>query len=344
MTKSTHEQFTDRQKEHQKKKGIVISIIKDNLDIHQSKIIKLVEPPGERHMSGTTVERIVRELKNEELIKSKKIGNKNCFRFIRDCDDDDDIEKHVKKSVSNIENYLETIQPQLERLNRNGKNKLANDLGFLEDYLNPIPESYFADVSPTELPEDQMIKEIKSIVKHSVSKSKQSKFQEAKIKHNEIRKIRKTQVRLGKLSKSLNNKTVKYSDTLHEQVKNQRMLEKQLSQLAKIEYNLETGNTSELKFLFDENCSPSNKFLNAHPICENVKYRLSEGVKDEAILKRISNKEFVIVTKDIRFALDAIAKEFKVIYHNVERNKDYFLQTGEFESKMVSEFKGFELK
>lgn len=99
-----------------------------------------------------------------------------------------------------------------------------------------------------------------------------------------------------------------------------------------------------MKFLFDENCSPSDKFLEAHPVCENVKYRLEEAVKDEDILECISNKEFVIVTKDIRFALDAIAKEFKVIYHHVERNKDYFLQVGEFESQMVSEFKSFELK
>ena len=33
-----------------------------------------------------------------------------------------------------------------------------------------------------------------------------------------------------------------------------------------------------LKFLFDENCSPSNKFLETHPICENVKYRLEEAI------------------------------------------------------------------
>lgn len=99
-----------------------------------------------------------------------------------------------------------------------------------------------------------------------------------------------------------------------------------------------------MKFLFDENCSPSDKFLEAHPICENVKYRLEKAVKDEAILEHVSNKEFVIVTKDIRFALDAIAKEFKVIYHHEDRNKDYFLQAGEFESEMVSEFKSFELK
>lgn len=99
-----------------------------------------------------------------------------------------------------------------------------------------------------------------------------------------------------------------------------------------------------MRYLFDENCAPSDKFLNTHPICENVKYRLQEGVKDEAILEHVSNEEFVIVTKDIRFALDAISKNFKVIYHHVDRNKDYFLQAGEFESEMISEFKSFEFK
>ena len=99
-----------------------------------------------------------------------------------------------------------------------------------------------------------------------------------------------------------------------------------------------------MKFLFDENCSPSNKFLDTHPVCENVKYRMKEGVKDEAILEHTSNNEFVIVTKDIRFALDAIGKKFKVIYHHVDRNENYFLQAGEFESELVSEFKSFEFK
>ncbi len=100
----------------------------------------------------------------------------------------------------------------------------------------------------------------------------------------------------------------------------------------------------KIKFLFDENCSPSNKFLELHPVCENVKYRLEEGVKDEAILEHMSNKEFVIITKDIRFALDALSNKFKVIYHHVERNKDYFLQTAEFKSETILEFKSFELK
>jgi len=39
-----------------------------------------------------------------------------------------------------------------------------------------------------------------------------------------------------------------------------------------------------MKYLFDENCSPTDKFLDAHPGCKNVKYQLRQGVKDEAIL------------------------------------------------------------
>jgi predicted nuclease of predicted toxin-antitoxin system len=99
-----------------------------------------------------------------------------------------------------------------------------------------------------------------------------------------------------------------------------------------------------MKFLFDENCSLSDKFLKGHQIYEYVKYRLEQGVKDEHILDHVSNKEYVIVTKDIRFALDAIGKKFKVIYHHIHRNENYFLQAGEFEPELVSEFKSFEFK
>ena len=79
-----------------------------------------------------------------------------------------------------------------------------------------------------------------------------------------------------------------------------------------------------MKFLFDENCSPSDKFIETHPICENVKYRLEQGVKDEAILEHVSKDDFIIVTKDIRFALDATGKKFKVIYHHESRKQRLF--------------------
>jgi len=100
----------------------------------------------------------------------------------------------------------------------------------------------------------------------------------------------------------------------------------------------------KMKYLFDENCSPSNKFLESHPVCENVKYRLEEGVKDEDILEHVSYEEYVIVTKDIEFALDALIEKFKVIYHDVERNQDYFLQADTLEPEIISEYNSFELK
>jgi len=99
-----------------------------------------------------------------------------------------------------------------------------------------------------------------------------------------------------------------------------------------------------MKYLFDENCSVSDKFLELHPGCENVKYHLEQGVKDDTILQRANKEEFVIVTKDIEFALDALIEKFKIIFHDVERNQDYFLQTGTLESEIISEYGGFELK
>lgn len=58
-----------------------------------------------------------------------------------------------------------------------------------------------------------------------------------------------------------------------------------------------------MRYLFDENSSPTDKFLETHPECENVKYKDGQGVKDETILARSNNKEHIIVTKDIEFAL-----------------------------------------
>ena len=99
-----------------------------------------------------------------------------------------------------------------------------------------------------------------------------------------------------------------------------------------------------MKYLFDENCSVSDKFLKSYPGCENVKYHLEQGIKDDAILQRANKDEFVIVTKDIEFALDGLIEKFKIIYHDVERNQDYFLQAEVLESEIISEFKSFELK
>jgi uncharacterized protein YaiI (UPF0178 family) len=99
-----------------------------------------------------------------------------------------------------------------------------------------------------------------------------------------------------------------------------------------------------MKFLFDENCSPTNKFLDAHPGCENVKYQLGQGVKDDTILQRANKDESVIVTRDIEFALDALTDGFYVIYRDVEKLKTSFLKTTIFDESIIIDFNKFEIK
>jgi len=99
-----------------------------------------------------------------------------------------------------------------------------------------------------------------------------------------------------------------------------------------------------MKFLFDENCSPTNKFLEAHPGCKNVKYQLGEGVKDDTILQKSNKEEFVIVTRDIEFALDALTDGFYVIYRDVEKLKTSFLRTIEFDESIIIDFNKFNIK
>jgi len=93
-----------------------------------------------------------------------------------------------------------------------------------------------------------------------------------------------------------------------------------------------------MKYLFDENCSVSDKFLDEHPGCENVKYKIDEGVKDKTILERTNKEEYVIVTKDIDCALDALIVGFKVIYHDVDKEKDNFLSVNKIEEYIIAEF------
>ena len=99
-----------------------------------------------------------------------------------------------------------------------------------------------------------------------------------------------------------------------------------------------------MKYLFDENCSPTNKFLDAHLGCENVKYQLGEGVKDNTILQKSNKDEFVIVTRDIEFALDALIDGFYVIYRDVEKLKTFFLRTTTFDESIIIEFNKFDIK
>jgi len=98
-----------------------------------------------------------------------------------------------------------------------------------------------------------------------------------------------------------------------------------------------------LKYLFDENCSVSDKFLEEHPGCENVKYKISKGVKDKTILERTNKDEFLIVTKDIDLALDALIAEFKVVYHEEDKHKDNFLQASKLSDSIISDFKSLKL-
>lgn len=93
-----------------------------------------------------------------------------------------------------------------------------------------------------------------------------------------------------------------------------------------------------MKYLFDVNCSVSDKFLKDHPGCENVKYKLGERTKDETILQKTNKEEYVIVTKDIDCALDALIADFKVIYHHVDKKSDNFLSPCKLDKSIISDF------
>ena len=71
----------------------------------------------------------------------------------------------------------------------------------------------------------------------------------------------------------------------------------------------------------------SKKFLEDHPGCENVIYHHKVGEKDETILQKTDKEEYVIVTKDIEFALDALIVGFAVIYHDKKENNNFFQAT-----------------
>lgn len=93
-----------------------------------------------------------------------------------------------------------------------------------------------------------------------------------------------------------------------------------------------------MKYLFDENISVSDRFLELNPGCANVKYHLGSGEKDERILKKTNKNEFIIVTKDIDFALHALIAGFKVIYRDVKKNQDHFLDANLLDE---SDMKGY---
>jgi len=86
-----------------------------------------------------------------------------------------------------------------------------------------------------------------------------------------------------------------------------------------------------MKYLIDVNMSVSDKFLASHPNYENVKYKLGEKTKDEEVLHKTEKQNYVIATKDIEFALDALIAGFKVWYHDQDKNEDHYLEAQKFD-------------
>ena len=79
-----------------------------------------------------------------------------------------------------------------------------------------------------------------------------------------------------------------------------------------------------MKYLVDENISKSNKFLQEHPNYKNVKYELGQAVKDQEIMKYAKDKEdYVLITQDKNFALDALIAGLKVLYKEQNTDNEY---------------------
>jgi uncharacterized protein YaiI (UPF0178 family) len=84
-------------------------------------------------------------------------------------------------------------------------------------------------------------------------------------------------------------------------------------------------NSLSVQFLVDENLSKSDKFLKEHPEFVNVKHLMTPGVKDDAIIERARLGNFIIVTKDIKLALNALIGGLRVWYFDAEKNIDFKL-------------------
>lgn len=82
-----------------------------------------------------------------------------------------------------------------------------------------------------------------------------------------------------------------------------------------------------MKYLVDENISQKKQFLKDHPEYKEVKYEIEPGVKDPEIMKFLSeHKDYVLYTKDKRFALDALIEGHRVKYHDEETKKEFNLK------------------
>lgn len=75
-----------------------------------------------------------------------------------------------------------------------------------------------------------------------------------------------------------------------------------------------------------------------------LKFQLGKGVKDDTILQKSNKDEFVIVTRDIEFALNALIDGFYVIYRDVEKLKTSFLKSTTFDESIISDFEKFDIK
>ena len=88
--------------------------------------------------------------------------------------------------------------------------------------------------------------------------------------------------------------------------------------------------TATPSFLVDENLSKSVGFLKAHPEFVNVKDFMLPGIEDEKIIKRSLDEKLILVTRDKRLALDALADGVRVWYFDIDRKFDHKLTASHF--------------
>jgi predicted nuclease of predicted toxin-antitoxin system len=74
-----------------------------------------------------------------------------------------------------------------------------------------------------------------------------------------------------------------------------------------------------MKFLVDENLSESDKFLKGHLEFVNVKHLMKPGEADDEIIEKALVHDFMIVTKDIKLALNSLIRGVRVWYYDAEK-------------------------
>ncbi len=84
-------------------------------------------------------------------------------------------------------------------------------------------------------------------------------------------------------------------------------------------------------YLVDENLSKSDGFLKEHKEFVNVKDFMQPGVDDEKIIQRAYDEKLILVTRDKRLALDALAAEVKVWYFDIDRKFNHKLTASHFD-------------